>query len=215
MVARINDLAYGFEEPTFGTAVVDLAAEPPLRLYQARVDGEPVSVLGTIDDGDDCGVYLVATLKGHRGKGLARRLLHAALAEARERGLRTSTLQATKLGYPVYERLGYEAICALQMWERRKPGRPEPGPARSTRPPGPPRYLARVAPTYSEQELDAAIEALTEPGALSRGRGGGHGAPRRSCSGSWPRRSRRAAGSARPTRARSGRPRRRPPRRSG
>jgi GNAT superfamily N-acetyltransferase len=120
VVARINDLAYGFEEPTFGTAVIDLEGEPPLRLYQARQDGEPVSVLGTIDDGGDCGVYLVATLKGHRGKGLARRLLHAALAEARDRGLRTSTLQATKLGHPVYERLGYEAICTLQMWERRK-----------------------------------------------------------------------------------------------
>ncbi len=124
VVARINDLAYGFEDPTFGTAMTDLRSEPPLRLYQAREDGEPVSVLGTIDDGDDCSIYLVATLKGHRGKGLARRLLHVALAEARDRGLRTSTLQATKLGYPVYERLGYEAICTLQMWERRKPGPP-------------------------------------------------------------------------------------------
>ena len=92
----------------------------PLRLYQARVDGEPACVLGTVDDGDDCGVYLVATLPEHRGQGLARRLLHAALAEARERGLRTSSLQATKLGYPVYERLGYEPICAIEMWERRR-----------------------------------------------------------------------------------------------
>jgi GNAT superfamily N-acetyltransferase len=118
-VGRINDLAYGYPVPTFGTAITDLAADPPLRLYQARVGGEPASVMGTLDDGDDCGVYFVATLKEHRGKGLARRLMHVALAEARERGLRTSTLQATKLGYPVYERLGYEAICRLQMWERR------------------------------------------------------------------------------------------------
>ena len=68
-VARINDLAYGFERPTFGAALTALPADVPLRLYQARVDGEPVSVLGTIDDGDDCGIYLVATLKGHRGNG--------------------------------------------------------------------------------------------------------------------------------------------------
>ncbi len=120
-VARINDLAYGFQEPTFGVALTNLPADPPLRLYQARVGGEPASVLGTLDDGDDCGVYMVATLKGHRGKGLARRLMHVALAEARERGLGTSTLQATGLGYPVYERLGYEPVCTLQMWERRKP----------------------------------------------------------------------------------------------
>jgi GNAT superfamily N-acetyltransferase len=119
-VARINDLAYGFRKPYFGGAMTSLPADLPLRLYEARVDGEPVSVLGALDEGDDCGIYLVATLKGHRGSGLSRRLLHVALAEARQRGRRTSSLQATKLGYPVYERLGYEAICTLEMWERRK-----------------------------------------------------------------------------------------------
>jgi GNAT superfamily N-acetyltransferase len=121
-VGRINDLAYGYPVPTFGNAIIDLPPDLPLRFYQARVDGEPASVVGTFDDGDDCGVYFVATLKEHRGKGLARRLMHVALTEARERGLRTSTLQATKLGYPVYELLGYQPVCALQMWERREPG---------------------------------------------------------------------------------------------
>jgi GNAT superfamily N-acetyltransferase len=119
-VTRINDLAYGFEVGTFFGALRTPPRGLPLRLYQARVDGRPACVLGTVDDGDDCGIYLVATLKERRGLGLARRLLHAALLEARERGLRTSSLQATKLGYPVYERLGYEPICALEMWERRK-----------------------------------------------------------------------------------------------
>jgi hypothetical protein len=46
--------------------------------------------------------------------------MHRALAEARERGLATSNLQSTKKGYPVYERLGYDPICRLQMWERRR-----------------------------------------------------------------------------------------------
>ena len=120
VVARINDLAYGFDQPTFGAALTALPADVPLRLYQARVEGEPASVLGTLEDGDDCGIYLVATLKGHRGRGLSPHLLHVALVEARDRGLRSSSLQATKIGFPVYERLGYEAICTLQMWERRK-----------------------------------------------------------------------------------------------
>ena len=119
-VGRINDLAYGLAPGGFGGALADVRTAPPVRLYQARVDGEPVCVLGTIDDRDDCGVYFVATLKGHRGRALARRLLHVALAEARERGCRTSSLQASPLGYPVYERLGYETICALEMWERRR-----------------------------------------------------------------------------------------------
>jgi|RhiMetdeSRZDD1v2_1073273.scaffolds.fasta_scaffold330360_3 GNAT superfamily N-acetyltransferase len=120
-VARVNDHAYGFDEPTFGAALAAMPGDIPLRLYQARVDGEPASVLATVDEGDDCGIYLVGTLTEHRGQGLSGRLLHAALAQARDRGLRTSSLQATKLGYPVYERLGYEPICTLEMWERRKP----------------------------------------------------------------------------------------------
>jgi GNAT superfamily N-acetyltransferase len=119
-VTRINDLAYGWEVGTFGRALMRTSAQLPLRLYQARVDGRPACVLGTVDDGDDCGVYLVATLEEQRGRGLARRLLRAALSEARERGRRTSSLQATKSGYPVYARLGYEPICAIEMWERRK-----------------------------------------------------------------------------------------------
>jgi GNAT superfamily N-acetyltransferase len=119
-VGRVNDLAYGFDAGTFGAAIGRLPADLPLRLYRARVDGRPACVLATLDDAGDCGVYLVATLKEHRGRGLARRLLHVAIAEARERGLRTSTLQSTKLGYPVYERLGYERICVLEMWERRR-----------------------------------------------------------------------------------------------
>lgn len=118
-VGRINDHAYGLEPGGFGGALAEVRTEPPLRLYRARTDGEPVCVLGTIDDREDCGVYFVATLKGHRGRALARRLLHVALAEARERGCRTSSLQSSPLGYPVYDRLGYETICALEMWERR------------------------------------------------------------------------------------------------
>jgi ribosomal protein S18 acetylase RimI-like enzyme len=119
-VARINDLAYGFQVGTFGGALMRRPLDLPVRFYEARVDGEAACVLATLDDEEDCSIYLVATLKEHRGRGLARRLLHAALAEGRERGLATSSLQATKFGYPVYARLGYEPICTLEMWERRE-----------------------------------------------------------------------------------------------
>jgi GNAT superfamily N-acetyltransferase len=120
VVALINDRAYTWPDGTFGGAMERFGDIDGLRLYQARVDGEPVCVLGTYDNGSDCEVYFVATLAEHRGRGLARRLLHRALREARDRGLATSNLQSTKKGYPVYERLGYEPICRLAMWERRK-----------------------------------------------------------------------------------------------
>ena len=120
VVARINDRAYAWPDGTFGGAMERFGDIDGLRLYEARVNGEPACVLGTYDSGRDCEVYFVATLQEHRGKGLARRLLHRVLVEARERGLTTSNLQSTKKGYSVYERLGYEPICRLEMWERRQ-----------------------------------------------------------------------------------------------
>ncbi len=118
-VGRINDLAYGWPERTFIRAMDRFEEVDALRLYEARVDGKPVCALGTYDNADDCELYFVATLPNHRGEGLARRLTHRALIDARDRGLTVSSLQATKMGSPIYERLGYEPICTLQMWERR------------------------------------------------------------------------------------------------
>jgi GNAT superfamily N-acetyltransferase len=117
-VGRLNDLAYGFGDHAFTRAFQRLPDES-LRLYRARVDGELGCVAGTLDRDDDCVLVMVATDPRRRGGGLARRLCHAALLEARDRGLRTSSLQATSLGRPVYERLGYRMFGAIEMWERR------------------------------------------------------------------------------------------------
>lgn len=119
-VKRINDAAYGYAEGTFARGIGDPPAEAAWRVHTARFEGRPASVLTTTDVDGDCGVWWVATLPEARGRGLAGRLLRAALAEARERGAETSTLQATKMGYAVYERLGYRDIGAFQMWERRR-----------------------------------------------------------------------------------------------
>jgi GNAT superfamily N-acetyltransferase len=73
------------------------------------------------DHGDDCEVAWVATLPEARGRGVSKQLMARALADARERGQLTTTLVATKLGRPVYERVGYRDFGAIQMWERRKP----------------------------------------------------------------------------------------------
>jgi GNAT superfamily N-acetyltransferase len=118
---RVNDLAYGYPAGEGISAGVGHGPPGlPTRLYRARAEGEVATVLETIDTGSDCAVVAVATLPEHRGKGLAGRLLAAALGEARERGLRTSTLQASMLGRGVYERVGYRVGGRLQMYERRQ-----------------------------------------------------------------------------------------------
>jgi len=118
-LGRINDLAYGYE-PATGMANALLAPEQdlPIRLYRARAEGETACVLGTLDVGSDAGILFVATKPGLRERGLASRLLAAALAEAEERGMTTSSLQASALGSPIYERLGYLKRFSFHIMER-------------------------------------------------------------------------------------------------
>jgi len=114
----LNDWAYGYEE---GTWVRGTGLDPEgLITYVAFVDGEPASTVAAHDEDGDCSIWNVATVEAARGLGLASRLMRRALWDAARRGCATTTLQATKLGAPVYEALGYRDFGALQMWELRE-----------------------------------------------------------------------------------------------
>ncbi len=117
LVSSINEVAYGFAPGEFPVMGGDLSA---LRTYLGSIDGETVACAGAFAHGSDCEIVFVAVLPEGRGRGISGRLMARALADAADQGLETTTLQATKLGYPVYVRLGYADHGELQMWERRK-----------------------------------------------------------------------------------------------
>jgi GNAT superfamily N-acetyltransferase len=114
-VARINDAAYPWRDGSMERALLGSHFGDNLRIYAT----EDACVLGILDHEGDASVIFVATLPEARGRGLAGGLLAAALVEARERGNDIGTLQATKMGEPVYARLGYESFGAIEMWEKR------------------------------------------------------------------------------------------------
>ena len=118
-VMAINDTAYDHEGTPFSDAFRALADGG--HVYIARLEGKPASGLVTFEHDGSAGIYWVATRPEARGRGLAWRLLGQALADARDRGCTVSTLEATKMGAPVYERLGYRSCGSIQMWERRRP----------------------------------------------------------------------------------------------
>jgi len=117
-IGAINDRAYGIEGPGWATAMID---EPDLAMESAIAvaDGEPVACALVLDHGDDACVSAVATLPGHRGRGLAGAIISRLLASAAERGIRTGSLQASRAGAPVYARLGFEDVGFFELWERR------------------------------------------------------------------------------------------------
>jgi GNAT superfamily N-acetyltransferase len=117
-VGAVNDRAYTFGTDSWTRALSGLAADE-LYVYVARRDGEPVGCLIIADVDGNSDVEMVAVVPEARGAGVSGKLLAHALADAAERGNESSTLIATKLGYPVYRRLGFEEVGDIQMWERR------------------------------------------------------------------------------------------------
>lgn len=117
-LARLNAAAYSTPEEDWLTAlgeqsgalgdlyVIGDAADPDASAFISRHEG-------------NAEVCFVATRAAARGRGLASELLRHALLEARGAGCETTTLEATKLGQPVYERMGYRVLGELQMWEQR------------------------------------------------------------------------------------------------
>jgi GNAT superfamily N-acetyltransferase len=115
-LAELNDRAYQMATPAFASALESL---PGVIIHVARVDGRPASCVGSYDHDGDCLITFVATLPEARGRGLAGGLMALALHEARSRGCETSSLQATKMGEPVYARMGYRNLGPIEMWEHR------------------------------------------------------------------------------------------------
>jgi GNAT superfamily N-acetyltransferase len=115
-MASINEAAYGLPAGEFDAAMTAMSGA---EVYLARHDGQPAACVGALSHSGDCGIYFVATVPAAQGRGLASALMRQALIEARDAGCSTSSLQATRAGCPIYQRLGYRDVCAIEMWERR------------------------------------------------------------------------------------------------
>lgn len=87
--------------------------------------GEAVSSSGVVVDRHPPGptnlsgrigyIMNVVTLPAYRRRGLARRVMQAALDWLVERGMRRVTLHATEVGRPLYEQLGFEAGNEMRL----------------------------------------------------------------------------------------------------
>jgi ribosomal protein S18 acetylase RimI-like enzyme len=79
------------------------------RLRLARVEDEPVAVIGWYDDGQDVDVFNLATRLDWRGRGIARQLLTSCVAEGLGRGARSVVISTDVDDTPQewYRRLGF------------------------------------------------------------------------------------------------------------
>ncbi|MEU1371549.1 GNAT family N-acetyltransferase [Streptomyces sp. NPDC005803] len=84
--------------------------------FSGYVDGRLVGTAALYHHEEIAGIYVVGTLKEYRGRGIGAALTAAALNEGRERGMRTGSLQASRMGTPVYERMGFEEVARYRLF---------------------------------------------------------------------------------------------------
>ena len=104
------------DEPVPFDALGEPDGVPGLGAWVFVRDGLAVAGTWSMQHGDDCGIYAVGTVPAWRRRGLARALVEHVLADARDHGARTATLQSTPTAVPLYESLGFEAAGRFEEW---------------------------------------------------------------------------------------------------
>jgi hypothetical protein len=88
-------------------ALLDL---PGASLYVGYSDGQPVTSGLGIRTGRTIGVYNIATVEPARRRGFGAAMTVRIVADGAAAGCDVAILQATPMGYPIYERLGFRTV---------------------------------------------------------------------------------------------------------
>jgi len=91
-------------------------ADPRRTYFLLHVDGEPVATGLLHDAFGAAGVYGIAVRPEWRGRGLGKAATQVTVQEGVRRGAELAVLQATPLGLPVYEGLGFQTLCSFESW---------------------------------------------------------------------------------------------------
>jgi ribosomal protein S18 acetylase RimI-like enzyme len=76
----------------------------------ARLDGESVATAMAFDHAGDCGIYNVETLAPARRRGVGSALTAVHLHDARTRGCRTASVQASEMAEGMYRAAGFRDL---------------------------------------------------------------------------------------------------------
>lgn len=101
--------------PHLGRFVTGLDPRQVVNLV-AAVDGRDVGCGTMLQTGDTAGVYNIATVEQARGRGIGYAVTAALMNAGRARGATQSVLHASEQGRPLYERLGFEAVCRVPQF---------------------------------------------------------------------------------------------------
>lgn len=116
-VLTLNARFYGQDT----TVHLDAWRTPPLPSPQVHAvlvrEADRALAAGvSVEQDDTAGIYLVATHPDARRRGLGALVMRALHADARARGCTAAVLQASPMGHPLYQRLGYRDLGGWTNW---------------------------------------------------------------------------------------------------
>ena len=99
-----------------------VACGPPFYTYLALLDGKPVGTSQLFRSAGVAGIYNIACIPDVRGMGIGTAVTRTVLVDARKLGYKVGILQASQMGYKVYQRLGFQDFGKLSvfLWENEK-----------------------------------------------------------------------------------------------
>ncbi len=96
-----------------------VADAPGVSNYLGFVDSEPVATATLVIGARIAGIYNVGTVPRLRGRGIGSAMAWRAASDGFALGCVAGALQASLMGYRVYQRMGFVHACDYVMWEAR------------------------------------------------------------------------------------------------
>ena len=110
---------FGIADMMSGTFVpVQGDEDESIQYFHVSHGGQSVGVSMLVLGQGVAGIYCVATLPDHRGRGIGAALTAEPLRLARRLGYQVGVLQSSEMGHAVYRRLGFEDVGIVQMYSR-------------------------------------------------------------------------------------------------
>jgi GNAT superfamily N-acetyltransferase len=122
---HVRTVTEGFEmpEPVVRSIVSPAsAARPEVTFYVGYADGRPVSSGLGVRTGRTIGVYNIATVPAARKRGYGAAMTARIAADGAAAGCDVAILQASEMGRPIYERLGYRTVVEYMGYIDPEPG---------------------------------------------------------------------------------------------
>jgi len=115
IVAAGFDLSPPLLRQVFPSSLIN---EPSWRAYVGYADGRPAAASQLVMSNGVAGIFYVATLEEFRRRGFGEAMTWHAVRDGAEAGCDVSVLQASDIGLPIYERMGFAVIGAYRTFAR-------------------------------------------------------------------------------------------------